>query len=451
MHSFIISLPECADRLANSTAQLQSLGFDPEPLVATDGRKIDLEDVPLDPRTTYNVQKGELGIWMSTMRIASRIVRRDLPMAAVFEDDVIMSPAADFSDFHEAIASIPKDVHFCHLHRWRRPEPTGAVHLNRWFDTVRTSSYVTVATVMGNAGARAILAGGFPVTVPCDRWIAENEYSGVLMQPREGGGWFDQSFWLPSTTRETSMPGAVPKIIHRIWVGDAPIPDDFAGYWENWKRHHPDFRHITWDDAAIDREFPGHRAIADARRESHAAVSDIARLLILDRFGGMYVDTDFDCCHAFDRLLASGSIIIPDMWDDIPCNGLMAAAPENPLIREMAAACARNLRAGKWIIDSTGPGMVRDVTAGWRHAWGKNLIDGDGRHIATSYGDTGLVVIKPDVLFPVYWFNMRVGERIPKSSYGAAWAVHHWGRSWWTDKELNDQKEAFPNVYRETR
>ena len=83
----------------------------------------------------------------------------------------------------------------------------------------------------------------------------------------------------------------IPRRLHQIWIGPRPAPDRWI---ETWRRLNPDFEHRLWDDAAI--EAFGLRNGAVYRRFVEAGIydgaADVARVEILHRCGGVYVDAD---------------------------------------------------------------------------------------------------------------------------------------------------------------
>ena len=90
----------------------------------------------------------------------------------------------------------------------------------------------------------------------------------------------------------------VPKIIHQIWVGRDPLPDDFASYVETWKRNHPGWEHRLWTEESIPADLRRPEALERIRHPAERA--DILRLELLWRHGGVYVDTDFECLRPLD-------------------------------------------------------------------------------------------------------------------------------------------------------
>lgn len=433
----LITLRRTPDRTEKALARAAALGISPIVLWASDGRDEEAAaSMPRDPqchRLGHMMQPGEVGCCMSWWRAAAMIVANGWDRAIVVEDD--FTPTGTMQPVISALDEL-KEFDLALLHNQKMPDPTieNSGHTKSFF-RVRHSSWTTVAVCISNAGARKMLRLMPPFDRPVDVWIRDNEHGLRIYQPRVG--WFRQDQWNPSTIRDNHNAGKIPRILHRIWVGGNAIPQEFEGYWSRWQELHPGWSFQTWGDAEIDRAFPNHKAIRAARaldaKIRNAAVSDVARLLILESQGGMYVDTDFEPVKNFELLLDSASVLLVDMTDGEPghdpCNGIMASFPGHLFIQQAADKATKNLLAGSGgLLEMAGPAMIKSVLAPWLPGWPKPLIDGDGI-VAVAIGDTGITVAKPWTCFPYTWTQER-----PKS-YGKAWAAHHWARSWWGEKE----------------
>ncbi|MGH2980537.1 MAG: glycosyltransferase family 32 protein [Solirubrobacterales bacterium] len=97
----------------------------------------------------------------------------------------------------------------------------------------------------------------------------------------------------------------IPRILHQVWVGPNPIPQEFMGYRESWLRHHPAWEMRFWTEENLPPDLI--RKEAYERLRNPAERSDILRLEVLLRFGGVYVDTDIECLRPIDPLLEEGA------------------------------------------------------------------------------------------------------------------------------------------------
>ena len=65
---------------------------------------------------------------------------------------------------------------------------------------------------------------------------------------------------------------------------------------------HPNWSYTIWTDDLVRREFPQLIDILIAASVP-SVISDILRMNILARYGGIYMDTDFLCVRSFETLL----------------------------------------------------------------------------------------------------------------------------------------------------
>ena len=100
----------------------------------------------------------------------------------------------------------------------------------------------------------------------------------------------------------------IPKIIHYIWLGGHPIPQPLSDCINSWKEIMPDFQLMLWDDEAIkqiDIVFI-KEALAAGK---WAFASDVIRLWVLAKYGGVYLDTDVKVFKSFEPLLTEKAFI----------------------------------------------------------------------------------------------------------------------------------------------
>ena len=90
----------------------------------------------------------------------------------------------------------------------------------------------------------------------------------------------------------------IPKKIHQVWIG-SDFPKKYQKWADSWKIKNPDFEYFLWDEKEILKL--GLDAEKEYRSTNNFGIkSDIARYEILNRFGGVYVDTDFECLKPLD-------------------------------------------------------------------------------------------------------------------------------------------------------
>lgn len=154
----------------------------------------------------------------------------------------------------------------------------------------------------------------------------------------------------------------LPRIIHRVWPGEDPIPHRFRAHAETWLKHHPDWEHRLWTPAELDELPMVNRELYDAA-ETEAPTdwlrwrADIARLEVLYRHGGIYVDTDAECCKPLDPLL-DRSGWVPESPNDpsLVTNAVMGFEAGHPWLKALLEGLPANAAAhrGQRLVDTVG-------------------------------------------------------------------------------------------------
>lgn len=196
----------------------------------------------------------------------------------------------------------------------------------------------------------------------------------------------------------------VPRIIHQIWVGPKEFPSEFAGYQKTWKKHHPDWELKFWTEDNLPGDLTRPEALD--RLRTPAERSDILRLEVLLRHGGVYVDTDFECRRSLEPLIADLDFFIADLKPGRTNNAFIGAEPGHPLLERALRECTPREYYG-YDKEAAGPLFLDKLVAEQR--------------------DT-LKVFPPELIYP----STPAEER-------EAVAIHHHARSW---KDAEGFKQA---------
>lgn len=163
----------------------------------------------------------------------------------------------------------------------------------------------------------------------------------------------------------------IPKIIHQIWLGKDPIPEMCVQWMQSWARL-KGWTYKLWTDEDIAKMTLHNRDLFE-NAENYGEKTDIIRLEILKKYGGVYADVDYECLRPeiFDELnkcydfyigfepLEHGSIGKFNMFK--VCNALMASCPEHPLVKDFIINLKANFYAYKntsSAIERTGPSYL---------------------------------------------------------------------------------------------
>lgn len=94
----------------------------------------------------------------------------------------------------------------------------------------------------------------------------------------------------------------IPKIIHYCWFGKGLMPKSQKDCIKSWKKIMPDYKIMRWDESNFDIDFCEFSSAA-YKAKKYAFVADVARLFALNKYGGIYLDTDVEVFKKFDDYL----------------------------------------------------------------------------------------------------------------------------------------------------
>jgi len=141
----------------------------------------------------------------------------------------------------------------------------------------------------------------------------------------------------------------IPRLLHQIWLGGKPPPPRWAAFSKRLRAMHPGWKYRLWTEASSaallsDDETGAGRHFA--RWENFGFRSDLLRLLILYRCGGIYLDTDCEPLRPLGPLLAGRTAFVGNTFQPQPIrevfieNAVMAFAPAHPFVRAALARIA---------------------------------------------------------------------------------------------------------------
>ncbi|HVW99471.1 MAG TPA: glycosyltransferase [Candidatus Babeliaceae bacterium] len=219
----------------------------------------------------------------------------------------------------------------------------------------------------------------------------------------------------PSKVNPSTKP-RIPKIIHQVWLG-SPFPEKYKKYRETWLKHHPDWKYKLWTDSDI-KELKLYNQAAYDAATNYGEKSDIVRYEILYRYGGLYIDTDFECLKPFDIFhnrytFYTGIMRIKPVK---MANGLIASIPKHPILRQ----CIETLHPIK----------------------AHPFLDTVNRTGPTHFSQCFLEYIKENpndiIALPISYFYaipLKIGcytnqEQVEEWIRPESYALHYWASSW---------------------
>ena len=199
----------------------------------------------------------------------------------------------------------------------------------------------------------------------------------------------------------------IPQIIHQIW--HSPEYDRGDGTPQSWKSFNPDWEYHLWMDQELEEfvaeDYPD---LLDTYQSFPHVVqrADLARYLLLHRFGGVYADMDTDCLAPLDQLIDEHRIVLceePEIHaefardfdlDRLIFNGTIASPTGHPFWMHVVRMVVRNRYAmTKNVLISTGPVLLTAAVQSWPDQ--EREIDVNSCHLFAPLDKWGRVAPDP--------------------------------------------------------
>lgn len=124
------------------------------------------------------------------------------------------------------------------------------------------------------------------------------------------------------------------KVIHYCWFGKNQKSRLIKKCIKSWKKYMPDYSVIEWNESNFDINCCKYvREAYDAKK--WAFVSDYARVYILNKYGGVYFDTDVELLKPLDMLDKYDNIIALEDARQLNNGLVFACNPDNPFCKWM--------------------------------------------------------------------------------------------------------------------
>lgn len=226
----------------------------------------------------------------------------------------------------------------------------------------------------------------------------------------------------------------IPKIIHVIWINgkinEYGVPQELKKYIVTWIEKHPEWQFKLWTDADVAKIKLDNQDLYDDAT-NFGVKSDILKYEIIYRYGGVYVDTDFECLkpldifhHCYDFYV--GIQPLDSQYLQLGA-ALFGATPGHPILKHVIETMKKSYYSHKGAPAKTGP--IHFTRAFFEIANNKlNTID---------------------IAFPASYFYPLGAQEKSKDVNRKKWeelgafAVHWWGMTW---MPLEYRRNEFRNI-----
>jgi mannosyltransferase OCH1-like enzyme len=217
---------------------------------------------------------------------------------------------------------------------------------------------------------------------------------------------------------------SIPKVFHRIWVGDKKIPKEFEDYWGTWKKFHPDWEFVTHDESSSYEFGPEcQRLFHECRNPSEK--SDVLRFFIIEKLGGVYLDTDFEALDNIEKHLIGYDFITAWEHQNKMCgSAFFAATVGHPILKKMTTLLgSKHINRRMNQVKTLGPKPFSDAV--------------------TDYFTKGTQILSQPICYPVPYQDRNVRNTNFPGSAMIHWWSHSWEEDWTTISFVVENKKEF--------
>ena len=219
----------------------------------------------------------------------------------------------------------------------------------------------------------------------------------------------------------------IPKKIHYCWIGGNPLPESAKKCIQSWKKYCPDYEIIEWNENNYD--FTQNEYMKEAlENKKWGFVPDYARLDIVYRHGGIYLDTDVEIVKSFDDLLLYNGFAGFESKEYVNLGQGFGAEPNNSVIKALLDSYQK-LRFvdenGK--IDLTASPVLNTITLEQLGI----IRNGSYQEVA------GFSIFPTDYLCPKSLNDGII--RMTENTY----SIHHFEASWFTEEQQIEKKKRW--------
>jgi len=255
---------------------------------------------------------------------------------------------------------------------------------------------------------------------------------------------------------------AIPHVLFQTYLTKDPaeMPFGFPEWQATWRKHHPEWKHIMWDDAENRNFIEKHFSWFLTTYDSYLAEinrADAVRYFFLFFYGGVYADMDFEALRPLDPLVAGhdGQVLLGTLRQDasdmdggssrhsmhyIP-NAIMASPPRHPFWLTVFSLLMRVAVNGP-TEHVTGPVLLKAAVNEYRAQ--QKTLQWIQRGLEHESPNAQLTLLEPHVFYPVDW-TTELGQQMRKrvfvdkhlltveetaELFPHSYAVTYWAHSW---------------------
>ena len=212
----------------------------------------------------------------------------------------------------------------------------------------------------------------------------------------------------------------IPKFIHHIWIGPKPFPSDYINFLTKWRLLYPDYNFVFWNNELVESS----NIITDDIKKYYysdcniALKADLLRFKILEKFGGIYIDTDTEPLKRMSDDILNYNFFSGYQPNNEIAIGIMGSRSQESLVSFYIDSVLEN------ITKFTYNGKVSDEI--WKISGPEFFTQ-----FLNSYSNNPTYkFFEIQYFYPYDWWEMERKEENFNLTSPESYSVHHWGKNW---------------------
>lgn len=216
----------------------------------------------------------------------------------------------------------------------------------------------------------------------------------------------------------------IPKVIHYCWFGRGEKSNLMKKCIKSWTKYCPDYEIIEWNEDNFD--INQNTFVKQAYEfKKWAFVTDYVRLYVLDKYGGIYMDTDVELVKNIDDFLKHKAFSGFENPRSVP-TGIIAAQKNHPVIK-------------KWFSWYNDREFIVNGKP-WHEPNTKfmtQILLDDGLVLNNTYQEIADIALYPQTYFCPLFTDMKKTCKTKNTH-----AIHHFTSSWRSKDEMKKFAKA---------
>jgi mannosyltransferase OCH1-like enzyme len=154
------------------------------------------------------------------------------------------------------------------------------------------------------------------------------------------------------------------RIVHQVWLGHGRPRAEHLAWMKTWRTMNPTWEYRLWSESNLPTLVNAGAVLRAGETGTRllAFVVDVARLEVLARFGGVYLDVDIKPIKPLDQWAAFGPWLAQEAPGRVG-NGAMGFPAGHPLLWHAMAVLGRSVEDHRRMIDRAGPGLLQGLVS----------------------------------------------------------------------------------------